>query len=423
MNFFNDEHRKNLKKSVAIIEQEIEKISIIKQQSINSKQYEIAANCREVEKTALYLISKIEYIEHKLKYFELNQLFFMKNEELPNLFKNATKELSQDGFFCCIFEWADIKYKFVDPELHSIAKNFIIALIQNKYPSDSITIEEIEITKQWEKRIDICVKINKTYLIIIEDKIHSLETNDQLDQYSEIAKKESYNNMKNVFIYLKTGNESRKKINTIVSKGWNIVHREYILDAFKNCKSVNNIFIDFYSNLVNTESQTNSYTYMSDLKQTEKNKGFYRASEGLYNAIQKKLSERVEGADWGYLSNRGSTYLGFWYFQKTIEDYKMYIQIDNHFDGELIFSIRIGNWVQLNLEKLRNIFTQLQDLAKKRDLILSKPTRFKVEKSSTSKVAVVKAMYSKEEKIDIDKLVFKLREIENLIVNYGNSYN
>lgn len=101
----------------------------------------------------------------------------------------------------------------------------------------------------------------------------------------------------------------------------------------------------------------------------------------------------------------------------------MYIQIDNHFDGELIFSIRIGNWVQLNLEKLRNIFTQLQDLAKKRDLILSKPTRFKVEKSSTSKVAVVKAMYSKEEKIDIDKLVFKLREIENLIVNYGNSYN
>lgn len=42
----------------------------------------------------------------------------------PNIFRLATKELSQDGFFTWLLQWADNNHKQHDQNLNETAKDF-----------------------------------------------------------------------------------------------------------------------------------------------------------------------------------------------------------------------------------------------------------------------------------------------------------
>ena len=44
----------------------------------------------------------------------------------PNIFKIATKELSQDGFFTWLLKWADPTY---NTDLHDCAQKFVELLV------------------------------------------------------------------------------------------------------------------------------------------------------------------------------------------------------------------------------------------------------------------------------------------------------
>lgn len=48
------------------------------------------------------------------------------NQQLPNIFKYATKELSQDAFLCWLLSLADKKYATKETQsLHELAVNLI----------------------------------------------------------------------------------------------------------------------------------------------------------------------------------------------------------------------------------------------------------------------------------------------------------
>ena len=123
----------------------------------------------------------------------------------PNIFTYATSELSQDAFIAWLLCWADIKYKAQDEQLHKLGLDFLESLLVKQ----EITLNEItdlEIKTQFHK-IDVFVSFKmggKYYGVIIEDKVHTIDHNDQLGRY---VKKVKELNSETIIvpIYFKTG--------------------------------------------------------------------------------------------------------------------------------------------------------------------------------------------------------------------------
>lgn len=149
----------------------------------------------------------------------------------PNIFKLATKELSQDAFFSWLLQWADDKYNQYNPELNETAKDFIRLLLGKTY---DYTINKVDAGRQWNN-IDIWVEVNDEYFIAIEDKTNTKEHSEQLERYKDIVtnhyKDKSH---KLVFIYLKTGNESSYTLQEVKNKGYSVIDRKNILQVLTN---------------------------------------------------------------------------------------------------------------------------------------------------------------------------------------------
>ena len=107
--------------------------------------------------------------------------------EKNNLFKFATKELSQDAFICWCINW--INYPNDNKKLYEMAQKIVLKLLDETEYTDKM---KIKIVRQYEN-IDILLlfnELNKIY--IIEDKTTSfLKENKneiQLIRYSEKIK-------------------------------------------------------------------------------------------------------------------------------------------------------------------------------------------------------------------------------------------
>ena len=158
------------------------------------------------------------------------------DNKTPSLFSYATKELSQDAFFCWLLEWSSEKYKNTD--LYSISKNFIKSII-----GDDITINKIVIKRQY-KFIDFYIIINDNVIISFEDKVKSKFHGDQLQKYKVIMEKK-YPNSKKIFVYIKTDLIMEKERIEVEKNGYIII--DIIkLKAILLPDSKNNIYQDFY---------------------------------------------------------------------------------------------------------------------------------------------------------------------------------
>ena len=112
------------------------------------------------------------------------------NLTIPNIFSLATKELSQDAFIAWLLEWADPTCFDEDNNLHKCAQAFAKLLVDEK---EDFVISKIKVGRQGQgsqlKNIDIWAEINDRILLVIEDKKHSNEHNNQLVRYKEDAEK------------------------------------------------------------------------------------------------------------------------------------------------------------------------------------------------------------------------------------------
>ena len=110
-----------------------------------------------------------------------------------NLFKYATKELSQDAFLCWLISWYNDNNK--KNQLYTVAEKFLNRILEKSKKNWDLRKYKIEIKKQF-KNIDILVnllnkeneKIEKC--IIIEDKINTKEHDEQITEYKKKLKSE-----------------------------------------------------------------------------------------------------------------------------------------------------------------------------------------------------------------------------------------
>jgi hypothetical protein len=330
----------------------------------------------------------------------------------PNIFTIATKELSQDGFFTWLLQWADSKNVRYDKELNAAAQDLVRHLISQQFPIEDLRITTVETWRQWN-HIDILSEVNGDFVIVIEDKINTAEHSKQLERYKEIAT-EHYkdNNKKLVFIYLKTGNESSATLKGVVEKGFAVIDRKAVLNIFNQRRIDNHIFIEFKEHLTEIENQTNSFGMLENIT------SWWKAAEGFFMALQDKLQD----GDWRYVPNQTGGFLGFWYYWTGTEDYSLYIQIENVFENGIKLVIKIGDW-QPDTSTLYYILEHLQSIASNHGLTLAKPYRYRTGETSTLAIVDNAFPIDSEGKFDLDKFVTTLHALERTLDNFCDQEN
>ncbi len=280
----------------------------------------------------------------------------------PNLFDYATSELSQDAFLLWLGAWADSK-NTEDNELHATAEDFISHLISMQYPDYSEKIESVSVEKQ-RNNIDVSYEVNNKFLIIIEDKTNTGEHGKQLERYQKIATEFCLkkNFLSPICIYFKRENECVKKINNIRQKKYYILSREKFIDILDRCGSTNPILNDYRTKLKHIEKEHNDYSILPYSKWN------YRAWCGFYTSLQNEFTD----AGWGYVPNPSGGFVGFFGKAIKIDNYGLYLQIEQ---GALCFKICE---IYENRSQLRNKVSH-KLLSKAKDLgyvEIKKPKRF-----------------------------------------------
>ena len=330
----------------------------------------------------------------------------------PNLFTIATRELSQDGFFTWLFQWADSSNAEHDQELNAVAQDLIRHLIEQQFSVENLVIEKIDALRQWNY-IDIRVEVNSDFVVIIEDKTTSVEHSDQLLRYKESATKHYQDKQcELVFIYLKTGNESVATLKEVMAKGFAVVDRKSILNILNNRHITNQIFTEFRDHLAEIENHTNSYGTLQRITSS------WRAAEGFFMALQEELQE----GDWRYVNNAGGGFLGFWYHWCRFERGNLYIQIENTVQGTISLAIKIDKW-KPETSVLHHILDGLKEIAPSYELMIRKPNRYKAGQTST--VAIVDNAFpvNSEGKFDLNKFVTTLQSLKQTLDDYCEQEN
>ena len=215
----------------------------------------------------------------------------------PSLFKYATKELSQDAFFCWLLEWSEEKYK--NSDLYGISKNFLKNII-----GKDITVDTIRIKRQY-LHIDILAIINEKLFISFEDKINSKIHGNQLKIYKETLEKK-HKNPEKIFVYIKTDLIMEEEKKNVEKNGY-IVLDIFTLYTILLSQPKNDIYQDFFSKL---SKKVNS---LSNFENVEKNK--WQPDE--WRGFIYKLSSKIK-------------YTNFWEFYKGDNNFGFILEkIDN----------------------------------------------------------------------------------------------
>jgi hypothetical protein len=327
----------------------------------------------------------------------------------PNLFQIATKELSQDGFFTWLIQWADSTNEEYDKELNVTAKSFVKLLSNNA--ADVITVSA---GRQWNN-IDIWAEVNGDIFIAIEDKTNTGEHSEQLERYKQIAQEHYKNKRDNLFfIYLKTGNESIATINEVTKKGYTVIDRKAVLEILNSCKSKNEILIEFRENLNLIESQTNSFNKLEHITSN------WKAAEGFYLKLQEMILP--EWSDWRYVANQMGGFLGFWYHWTSPGDYSLYIQIENAFDYGIKLIVKIGDWEQ-SVDTLYSVLAALQNISNQYGLNLIKPDRYRTGKTSTLAIVENTFQTNSDGIFDIENFHKTLKILEKILDTHSTDKN
>lgn len=281
----------------------------------------------------------------------------------PNIFKYATKELSQDAFIFWLLSWADPKYQGLDNDLNQLA----LKLIQKFFEKNNIEApKEINFfaLKKQEKNIDIVCYVNE-FMIIIEDKTRSKAHSNQLIRYIDYAEKKENGKYlgKIIPIFFKTFDQSNylKEIND----GFKIFTRSDILEVL-NDNQFNNIenaiFRDFLIYLNNIEDKVNSY------KITNAKNWCSQRWTGFY----KDLKNFFPDTNWGYVPNVSGGFMGLWFKPYTNTNCLYKLQIE-----ENKLCLKISVYDSENDKKFRErYYNNYLKIFNDHNLHFEKPKRF-----------------------------------------------
>ncbi len=275
----------------------------------------------------------------------------------PNLFKYATKELSQDAFICWLLAWADKLYK--EDDLHDVGMRFLRSILIKFNLQSVIEVESIEIRQQY-KRIDILCLINTTLkevrkshqppanslAIIIEDKVGAGLTGDQLNRYFQCISNLGFNENQILRIYLRT--KDLLNLSEIEKANYKAFTREDFLTVLQTYTGPNHILNDFKSYWGKIEKDTVTFQD-TEYSAWDNNSwmGFYRTLKTSENA---GLNQGNNGKR-SYGKNAAPTYGPLFKLEK--QGYVFYMRICKD-KLNLIVKVTHSNNTDQELIALRN---------------------------------------------------------------------
>ena len=341
-------------------------------------------------------IPRIQKLKEILNYSESIAEY---DRTAPNIFSFATSELSQDAMFAYLIKWADPKNMSIDKEMCQLGQSFLELLTS----SEKLIINSVEVGRQW-RNIDIWVEINQDTILIIEDKTNTSIHDNQLDRYREIIEEE-YKGKRNkqLFTYVKTGNEPKVVLEEIKKKGYKTINRAQILTVLKTYKGNNPIVLNYKDSLQVLEDSTNSYINSA----IDKWNG--DAWQGFYMEIEKHRHD----IQWGYVPNPSGGFWGAWWHFMTPENnenIEMYLQFE-----ETKLCIKICYDGSDNKTTIRNkCFEALMEAASSLAPEIVKPDRFGAGTYMTIGVVKSENLFG-DKNINMQDILTKLSKYEEIV--------
>ncbi len=332
-----------------------------------------------------------------------------------NLFRYATKELSQDAVICWLIAWSG-QGKSNDPEeeeLRRCGREFVHALLNHRRKEKPVELpEEIETEiHPQEKHIDVLALINGKYVLLIEDKTGSGDHSGQLKRYYNLVAdgntKLGETAPENIYpIYFKTGNQSlwddqriENKIKIEGPNNYRVFHRKDFLRMLDDYKGKNQILMDYKQYLQDVEAATNGYKNWS--KDSKKSSG--EAWQGFYHCIE----GYIDGSKWGYVHNQSGGFLCFSWAPPVEVGW---LQIESH-NQELRFKVwedEKEKWKDTRTKWYRLIMAAGKEQVRK-------PTRFGNGKHMAVAVWKDWMAFRQDGKLDISGTVKNLKEAESVL--------
>ncbi len=318
------------------------------------------------------------------------------NNNKPNIFHWATSELSQDAFICWLLSWANYEE---ENELNKSSLYFISKLTDSKISE----FKKIEIFRQY-KSIDILVKINDEYAILIEDKTNTKNHSGQLERYYEVLSSE-FDKSKIFPVYIKTGDQS--EYGAVVKAGYKPFLRNDFIEILEYALKIgvkNNILTDFYHHLVAIEKSFQSYKIIPI------SQWHWDSWKGFYTELAKRLGD---GA-WDYVPQKNGGFLGFWWcwqYKKLNEnEFEYYLQLEHN-----KFCFKLYPYKREKAEAVRHDYRQLlYQKAKQHNINIYQNGRV----GNYMTVAALTEPFLKTDTnglLDFDKTVEQIRLIEKML--------
>lgn len=335
---------------------------------------------------------------------------FMKK---PNLFNYATSELSQDAFICWLLDWGNPEYRSIDENLHKCALCFISMIFQKCNKKISEKIDLVKVEKQF-CNIDVLCIINKTYAIIIEDKIGTENHSDQLNRYYKSVKDKLEFSDENILrIYLKTGDQSN--YNDVRNNNYEVFLRKNFLEVLSYYNGNNSILLDYRKYLQKIEDEVNSYLTISVKHWNDQQWiGFFIK---LREEIKKEFKEGSYTGNWGYINNPSNSFYGFWITDSHC--CKLYVQLEKE---KLCVKIRVDDPNKSIQSKTRNFwYDKIIKKSVDDNISLIRPQKFGTGHAMT--VCMYKEDYricNENNLINIDKTVKVICRISEFIASIKN---
>lgn len=287
----------------------------------------------------------------------------------PNIFKYATKELSQDAVICWLIEWAYHDEPGYE-RLTEYGKKFIEALFKKHDKEVPQTPEKPKVWQQ-DNSIDVLARIGE-YVLLVEDKTGTKDHSQQLNRYYEQVLKGETNAGKvgkeNILpIYLKTGNQSLfDRIRIENSTPYKVFDRGDFFTVVECYPSTHPILDDYIDYLRYLEEDTQSFKKWQEgeLNRTPWSwkswQGFFRELEnclvvfdgdnGLvgfdenHNNKPRPLEYIWEGNwheayswGWNWVNNPAGGFAGFWWYRNKFEandnEISLYLQLELSLDN------------------------------------------------------------------------------------------
>ncbi len=255
--------------------------------------------------------------------------------------------------------------KVYNEQLHTLGRQLVNMLIDDKYEINKNELTNIEAGRQWEN-IDVWAELyfsnDKKILLILEDKVFAGLPAHQPPKYKAFAEKYCIeHDLLLSCAFLKTGSEPLRELNAIKEFGFKVITRKDLISLLKNSACDNTTVLDYKEYLQTLDDAHELYS-STPIKNWD-----YLAWIGFYQFVENNM--KIE--TWHYVSNPSGGLWNLCLNWSYWDSFAIYAQIEQ---GNIKFKIALskeetGIEDEINVDKVQEyVSNQLLAFAKERNI-------------------------------------------------------